>query len=380
MIRGMFETRSDSRWAQLLARSSLTMAAAATLSACVSSPAIPKAKPAPVIVRPVEKPRPATPRPTPAPPPRTMAMPTQLAPEIRELWRTFPGRTGIAIMAVDGNWSLGEREQELFPQQSVSKLWVAMTVLDQVDSGKLTLDRQVRITRDDLAVFHQPIRDRVLASGEIRETVASLMEQAITKSDNTANDSLLRTVGGPEAVREFISRKGLGKIRFGPGERALQAGIAGMSWQQDYAIGNRFTAARAKLSYDHRKTAMDRYLADPVDGASPMAIAAALAKLSKGELLSANSTRLLMAMMERTSSGPNRLKAGVPAGWRFGHKTGTGQVLDPIATGYNDIGIMTAPDGKRYAVAVMMGDTTASVPQRMQLMQAVSRAVANAHR
>ena len=87
-----------------------------------------------------------------------------------------------------------------------------------------------------------------------------------------------------------------------------------------------------------------------------------------------------MAMLERTSSGPNRLKAGVPPGWRFGHKTGTGQVLDPVSTGYNDIGIMTAHDGRRYAVAVMMGDTTASVPQRMTMMQSVSRAVANAHR
>ena len=91
----------------------------------------------------------------------------------------------------------------------------------------------------------------------------------------------------PKLCASSYRANGLGKIRFGPGERALQAGIAGMSWQQDYAIGNRFTAARAKLSYDHRKAALDRYLADPVDGASPMAIATALAKLSNGELLSA---------------------------------------------------------------------------------------------
>jgi beta-lactamase class A len=88
----------------------------------------------------------------------------------------------------------------------------------------------------------------------------------------------------------------------------------------------------------------------------------------------------LLAMMERTSSGPNRLKAGVPIGWRFGHKTGTGQQLAGVSTGYNDIGIMTAPDGKRYAVAIMMGDTTASIPDRMVMMQGVSKAVADTHR
>jgi beta-lactamase class A len=375
----MFVMFQKIAWPRIVAIFSATL----VLSACVSAPSRPM--PAPTIPKPVVVPKPApstAPRPTPAPSPapRNDGAAMQLDGQIHEYWRSFPGRTGVAVIAIDGGWAVDKRGSEYFPQQSVSKLWVAMTVLDQVDSGKLRLDQTVRITRDDLAVFHQPIRDRVLANGEINETVSALLEQAITKSDNTANDSLLRTVGGPEAVREFISRKSLGKIRFGPGERLLQSGIAGISWQQSYSVGNGFTAARAKLSYDQRKVALDRYLADPVDGASPLAIANALGQLSKGQLLSQSSTRLLLAMMGRVSSGPNRLKAGVPPDWGFGHKTGTGQVLDPVSTGYNDVGIMTAPDGKRYAVVVMMADTTASIPQRMEMMQSVSRAVANNHR
>jgi beta-lactamase class A len=73
------------------------------------------------------------------------------------------------------------------------------------------------------------------------------------------------------------------------------------------------------------------------------------------------------------------LKGGVPDGWQIGHKTGTGQVLGATATGYNDIGILTAPDGTRYAVAVMLAETTASIPERMRLMQNVVRAVADTH-
>jgi beta-lactamase class A len=73
------------------------------------------------------------------------------------------------------------------------------------------------------------------------------------------------------------------------------------------------------------------------------------------------------------------MKAGVPAGWRFLHKTGPGQILSPVSTGYNDIGIMTAPDGTRYALAIMMGSTTASIPQRMDFMQFVSRTTAIYH-
>ena len=134
------------------------------------------------------------------------------------------------------------------------------------------------------------------------------------------------------------------------------------------------------MPLERRKAALDRYLADPVDGASPVAIVAALARFAKGELLSPSSTQLLLGIMSRVKSGPNRLRAGVPSGWGFLHKTGTGQDLPPVSTGYNDIGVMTAPDGTRYAVAVMISDTTASIPARMAFMQSISRTVAAYHR
>jgi beta-lactamase class A len=261
----------------------------------------------------------------------------------------------------------------------VSKLWVALTVLDQVDRGLVRLDEPLTITVRDLAVFHQPIRERVVANGSVRESVGALIEQALTASDNTANDVLLQRAGGPQAVRDWLARKGLAGIRFGPGERLLQSQIAGLAWNQDYAMGRRFYAARAALPAPARQAALDRYLADPVDGAAPDAIARALGRLARGELLAPDSTRRVQDILSRTTSGPQRLKAGVPPGWRFLHKTGTGQILGNTATGYNDVGIMTAPDGTRYAVAVMIGDTTASVPQRMAMMQNVARAVARWH-
>lgn len=351
------------------------------LAACVA-PDKPKPapKPAPQIQRPIERPAPQ-PKPVVIDRPQPLAMqpPVGLENLIGDQWRLFPGKTGVAVMRIDGGWVMGRRLNDMFPQQSVSKTWVAMTVLDLVDQGKLRLDQKVRISTDDLAVFHQPIRNRVVANGAIEESVLSLLEQAITSSDNTANDSLLRTAGGPQAVRDFLARKNLGAIRFGPGERNMQSMIAGMEWRQEYSIGRRFYTARDAVPYAKRKAALDSYLADPVDGASPEAIVRALARLAKGELLSPTSTRLLLDIMSRVKSGPERLKAGVPAGWRFLHKTGTGQILSPVSTGYNDIGIMTAPDGTRYAVVVMMGSTTASIPDRMAFMQFVTRSVGTYH-
>ncbi|MBJ7253651.1 MAG: serine hydrolase, partial [Sphingomonadaceae bacterium] len=351
----------------------ISLAMLSVLSACVAAERAPsRTQPAPAVNRPLPMQKPPTPAAQVGP--AVVRAPLGLETLLNDQWRIFPGHIGVAIMRIDGGeWITGKRVDALFPQQSVSKTWVALTILDLVDQNKVRLDQKVRITRDDLAVFHQPIRDRVIANGEIEVTVLSLLEQAIIGSDNTANDSLLRTAGGPQAVQNFLLRKKLGAIRFGPGERLMQSAIAGLEWRQEYAIGRRFYAARAEVPLATRKAALDRYLADPVDGASPEAIVRALAKLAKGELLSPASTRLILGIMSRTSSGPNRLRAGVPADWRFVHKTGTGQILPPVSTGYNDIGIMTAPDGTRYAVAVMMGSTTAPIPQRMSFMQFVSR-------
>lgn len=379
-------------------RNSVAGMACLSLAACVApsnpppqSASKPPARTAnkPAQARPHSRPQQQLPARTTYPaPPRASAIPAssgsgqapaQLASDIRELWRTFPGKTGIAVRKIDGNWSVSERGHELFPQQSVSKIWVAMTIFDKIDKGLITLDDEVNIGLDDLTLFHQPIRARVLREGQIRMTVRSLLDISITQSDCTANDSLLRHAGGPQAVRAFLRDKGIKEVRFGDGERLMQSEIAGIKWQQSYSLGRNFENARAQVPASTRQQLLNNYAANPIDGASPEAIASALARLARGELLSPTSTQRMLSIMERTKSGPNRLKAGVPTGWNFLHKTGTGQQFGSMQTGYNDVGIMTAPDGTRYAVVVMLGSTSAPIPDRMVMMQGVSRSVANSH-
>jgi beta-lactamase class A len=205
------------------------------------------------------------------------------------------------------------------------------------------------------------------------------MFKAITTSDNTANDKLMRSVGGAEAVRAVIASKNLGRVRFYNGERALQSKIAGLIWTPGFSIGNAFYQARDALPYSLRKAAFDRYVEDPYDGAAPSAIVNALARLKRGELLSPASTQRLLYIMANTHTGPNRLKGGLQSGWTLSHKTGTGQTLGPWQAGYNDIGILTAPDGKSYSVAVMIKLTSTPLPTRMTLMNNVVRAVIAQH-
>jgi beta-lactamase class A len=298
--------------------------------------------------------------------------------QVTQLGEGFDGRLGIAVKSVDEGWSTGWKADELYPQQSVSKLWVSIAALDAVDKGRVSLDQPVTLVRSDLTLFHQPIAEQVLA-GPFTTTIGDLMLRAITQSDNTANDKLMHSVGGPAAVRSMIRAKHLGAIRFYNGERALQSRIAGLSWSPSYSIGNAFFDARDALPAATRKAAFDRYVANPYDGAAPGAIVNALVRLKRGELLSPSSTQHLLTIMSETHTGPNRLKGGLAPGWTLNHKTGTGQVLGDRQAGYNDIGILTAPDGRSYAVAVMIKLTSVPLPVRMTLMNNLVRAVIAQH-
>ncbi|MEO7277708.1 MAG: serine hydrolase, partial [Sphingomicrobium sp.] len=183
------------------------------------------------------RPRSASTKPVARPAPRV------LRDRITELGRTFNGRVGISVRSIDDGWSAGWKDSDYYPQQSVSKLWVCITALDAADRGRIRLADKVTLTRDDLTVFHQPIAS-LIGRGSYTTTLDELMFKAVTTSDNTANDKVLRLVGGPKAVRAMIAAKGLGAIRFGDGERDLQSRIAGLIWSPAYSTGTAFWDAR----------------------------------------------------------------------------------------------------------------------------------------
>src|SRR5690242_10052132 len=173
--------------------------------------------------------------------------PKFLSDRIDQLGRGFDGLVGIAVRSIDDGWETGWKDHDLYPQQSVSKLWVAITALDAVDRGRVSLDDKVTLTKDDLTLFHEPIAAEILKNGSYTTTLGDLMVREITQSDNTANDRLMRSVGGAKAVRAMIARKHLGAIRFANGERDMQSRIAGLTWSQDYALNGKFYLARDAL-------------------------------------------------------------------------------------------------------------------------------------
>ncbi|MGA0606142.1 serine hydrolase [Phenylobacterium sp. VNQ135] len=300
--------------------------------------------------------------------------PKALQDELDALVRAYGEEVGVAVTDVSEGWTAGVDAESFYPQQSVSKLWVAIAVLKAADEGRLSVDQPVLLGEEDRSVFFQPVSYSIGPNG-YRTEVSGLLRRAIVQSDNAANDRLIKEAGGPAAVGATLERLNLEGVSVGAYERDLQARVAGLTWRPEYGTGWNFQAAREQLPREVREAALEAYLDDPLDGAKPAAITRALARLHKGELLSPASTERLLGLLQDVRTGPRRLKGGLPPGWAIGHKTGTGQDYGGASVGINDVGLLTAPDGRTYAVAVMMRRTHKPVPQRLELMQAVTRTV-----
>lgn len=326
--------------------------------------------------------RQASAKPADAPPMRLKARAAPAAPaalqaRLDALVAGYGEAVGIAVTDVDAGWTAGVDQDRAYPQQSVSKLWVALSVLQAVDKGALTLDQPVVLTKDDRSVFYQPVTRYIRGADGYQTTLYDLLQRQLVESDNAASDKLMAEVGGAGVVTRTIADKGLSGVAVGASERDLQTRTAGLTWRPEYGVTWIFKQARAELPDEVRDAALAAYLADPPDGAQPAGITSALAALKRGELLSPASTEVMLDLMGQCRTGNSRLRAGLPEGWAIAHKTGTGPDWRGASVGINDVGLLTAPDGHTYAVAVMLRETRKPVRQRHVLMQSVTRAVAD---
>ena len=78
----------------------------------------------------------------------SLVLPPRIAPaSLRErvtaLGRAFNGSAGISVVSLSDGWQADYNATTLFPQQSCSKLWVAITAMDAVDRGRISLNDKV---------------------------------------------------------------------------------------------------------------------------------------------------------------------------------------------------------------------------------------------
>lgn len=291
------------------------------------------------------------------------AAPVGLQAELERLVATFGAEhAGVAVHDLREGWTASVNGERPFAQQSVFKTWLAVAVADAVDRGELRWEDRLRVGPDDLAFPYQPIAKVVGPSGS-EFTVEELVGWSVKVSDNPSTDVLIRRLGGPSAIQAVLERKGVSGIRIALDERGLHA-LADAIRAETRELDDAQAQARVRA----------RLTADP-NGATPLVTARALAALHQGELLSAEQTRKVLEIHAATETGPNRLKAGVRPGWRVAHKTGTGGEARGLSLGANDVGFITTPEGRTWAVAVFTAGTNRPLAEQERLIADVARAL-----
>jgi beta-lactamase class A len=261
-----------------------------------------------------------------------------------------PGTMGVLVMDPATGQSVSINAGRPYLMMSTFKAPIAAAVLSQVDAGKLTLDRKVHLAPADIVDGAAvPSVGATLKAGPRDFTVDELLHAAVTQSDNTAVDALLRLLGGGSVATRFLEGKGVHGMRIDMGE--------------------------GELSRLFEKKGVDAVLASHVDSTTPEAAAAFLRKLQAGELLSSGSTQMLLGLMTAQVI-PTRIRAGLPAGYALADKTGTSGTRDGRMAAFNDIGIITAPDGEKRIVVILLAEARATPEQATKWFAEIGKLVA----
>ncbi len=225
---------------------------------------------------------------------------------LRELETSRGVRIGLAACDTGTTRRLLYRAQERFLFCSTWKFLLVAALLAEVDSGRQDLQRQVHFGKADL-VPHAPVTELHLDGGM---TLAELCAAALIVSDNTASNLLLTALGGFDKFNAFVRSLG-----------------------DEATILNRNEPGLNVL--DGTK-----------DTTTPLAMMGDLRSILLGNVLKASSRQKLLDWMIACTTGRQMLRAGLPATWTVGDKTGHGDNAN------NDIAIVTPPGRKPLLVAV----------------------------
>jgi beta-lactamase class A len=254
--------------------------------------------------------------------------------ELASIEKRIGVRLGVAALDTAAGRRLGYRDTELFAMCSTFKFLLAGCILKRVDTGSLDLNSLISYGEKDLLEYAPVTRAHV---GRGAMTVGDLCAAAVELSDNAAANLLLAQVGGPAGLTQFVRLLGNSVTRLDRTEPDLNSAVPG----------------------------------DQRDTTSPAAMVDSMEKLMTGSALSAASRAQLTSWMVQSTTGKNRLRAGMPASWRAGDKTGTGEL-----GAVGDIGIFWPPAKAPILIAAYVMEGNAARDEREQVIAAVGCLVA----
>ncbi|MBC3906045.1 class A beta-lactamase [Undibacterium umbellatum] len=244
------------------------------------------------------------------------------------------GRLSASLLVLETGQSLWILPDAPCPMRGVYRLPIVMAALAKVDQNKLKLEQKIVINKED---FISEIQSSLLRNehpdGNLKISVKELLHHAITNDDGTASDVLLRLLGGPPVVMQYLAQLGIQDIKVLDTEKEM-----GKSRDRQY-----------------RNTA------------TPKAMIKLLQALQETRALSPQSRDLLLKWMSDAETTPNsasspnpaRIKALLPASTPVAHKIGSSTNRNSMTAAHNDVGIITLPNGHHMAVAVFLTDSKA---------------------
>jgi beta-lactamase class A len=243
-------------------------------------------------------------------------------------------RLGVCLLDTATGEVSGNRMEERFAMCSTFKLALVAACLREADQGRLDLSEVLTYTEADLLSW-APATRKNLADGGM--TIAALAQAAQELSDGVAANLLVKRLGGPAAVTAKFRDMGDTVTRLDRYEPDL--GLV--------------------LSADLRDTT------------SPLAMAQLVRRITTGDLLQLQSRERLLLWMQDTDTGPSRLRAGLPAEWRTGNKTGTGRT-EGTTNKCNDVAITFPPGRSPIVIAAYFdsGEFTAQTERRHEAVLA----------
>ncbi|WP_322047452.1 class A beta-lactamase [Paraburkholderia sp. J67] len=257
--------------------------------------------------------------------PRVFATEASPLADLADIERLHGGRLGVYALNTGSGRTLEHRADERFLMCSTFKGLLAAQVLARVDAGTEQLDRLVRYTAQDL-IFTSPVTKANVARGAL--PVSALCQAIVEQSDNTAAILLMRSVGGPAALTQFMRK-----------------------------IGDSVTRS------DRYEPDSNRY-SGVLDTTTPRAITSAARAVLLGDVLSEASRSQLERWMVACKPGLNRLRAVLPADWQAGDRPGTS-----VEEETNDYALVRPPGRAPLLVAAYYDAPAVSMDAREAVLR-----------
>ena len=272
----------------------------------------------------------------------TYSFSQNLKKEILQITKGKNATVAVSVLDFGNDKSVHINGNKKLPMLSVFKFHIGLAVLNEVDQGKLNLDQKILIKKSDLLEnTWSPIRER-FPEGNIEMPLGLLIKYTVAESDNNGCDILLRLIGGTETVQKFINSKGIRNFTIKVNEEQMHQGF-------EFMYLNTTTANSAnQLLKDFRDK----------------------------KIVSKTSTDFLMTTMLETSTGKNKIVAQLPESVPVAHKTGSsGKNEKGLTIAENDIGIVTLPGGKSYALSIFVSDSMESAETNTKMIADISKIV-----